>query len=353
MGREEQEHEQERQREHEAGIAAVVFLLIGKTGPVHADVLRQMLLDDFFEAVHGLPGAVSACCLAADSGRVEHIESADGAGSGGVVSGAERCHGHHCLVGAAHEEEVEIVAVGAVGRLGLYVYAVYAVEHIEVVDIHRAGEGLHSRENIAHRYAAQLGLVAVNVEEQLRNVGLHRGRQARKFRRFGGIVAQSVDSPRKGVVCGVAARLQHHLEAARGAEARYDGRGEEVYLRLGVDGEFLGHALAQFAQGVVAAFACRLEDYGECGVSLVGAGTGRGAGYVLHVLHVLVGLQERYRALGDGAGALYGGAFGQLKLDGEIALVFGRHKARRYERVGGVYYHKGDAERCPHAARAA
>ena len=41
--------------------------------------------------LRGIPG------LAADSGRVEHIEPADGARPGGVVGGAERCHRHHCL----------------------------------------------------------------------------------------------------------------------------------------------------------------------------------------------------------------------------------------------------------------
>ena len=140
-----------------------------------------MLAGDVFHHFHGLPRTVTFGSLAGDHGRGEHVEAFDRSRPGGIAGGAERRQGDHRAVAAAHEKQVDVVAVGAVGRFGLDVNLVDAVEHVEVIDVHRAGEGFQGRENVGHRHAEDLGLVAVHVEVQLGNLRLHRRGYARDF----------------------------------------------------------------------------------------------------------------------------------------------------------------------------
>ena len=136
---------------------------------------------------------------------------------------AERRDGNHRPAVAAYVEEVEIVLMRTVGCLGLNVDAIDAVEHIEVVDVDRTGEGLERREDVGHRHAQQLRLVAVDVVVKLRNIALHRRRQSRQFGTPRSVIHQRVDRLLQVGIGAVAARFEHHLEAARSTQTRNDG----------------------------------------------------------------------------------------------------------------------------------
>ena len=95
-----------------------------------------MFINNAFHGGHGLTGAVAAGGFSGHQCGVEHVEAHDGAGSGGVVGGAERGYRYHGTFAAAYEKHVQVVSAGAVGGFGLYVHTVYAVEHVEVIDIY-------------------------------------------------------------------------------------------------------------------------------------------------------------------------------------------------------------------------
>ena len=57
--RQEKEHEQQRQSEHKAGLARLMFLLVRQSRPLHCDILWQMLTHNLLESGHCLTGAVA------------------------------------------------------------------------------------------------------------------------------------------------------------------------------------------------------------------------------------------------------------------------------------------------------
>ena len=59
QGRQEEKDEKENESEHEPGVAAFMFLLVGKAAPFHSNIVGQMLLHDSFESVHCLSRAIS------------------------------------------------------------------------------------------------------------------------------------------------------------------------------------------------------------------------------------------------------------------------------------------------------
>ena len=147
---------------------------------------------------------------------------------------SERCHRHHRTVGSTHKEQVEITRTCAVSGIGLQIHTVDAVEHIEIVDINRPGESLHCRKYVADRNPLHLGLVAVHIKKELRNLGLQRGGQAGKFRTLSRIELQCVHGLLKIRICGVTSCLEHHLETTRRAESGHDGRREKVNVAFGI-----------------------------------------------------------------------------------------------------------------------
>ena len=200
-----------------------MFLLIRQAAPLDADIGRQVLAHDLFERLHRLSRTVTVRRLARDGRGIEHVEAADRTGPGRVVRRTEGRDGDHRTAVAPHMEEVEIALVRTVGRLGLNVDAVDTVEHVEVVDIDRTCEGFERREDIGHRHAQQLRLVAVDVVVELRNVALHRRRQPRQFGTPLSVIHQRVDGLLQVGIGAVAARFEHHLEAARSTQTRDDG----------------------------------------------------------------------------------------------------------------------------------
>ena len=304
-----------------------MLLLIGKAAPLDADRRRQVAACDLFENGHRLPRAVSLCRLARDGRRVEHVETADRARSRGVGGRAERRDGNHRLVGAPDEEQPEVFLVGAVRGFGLDVDAVDAVEHVEVVDVDRSGEGLHRREDVGHRHAQHLGLVAVHIEIELRDVVLYRRRKPRQLLALRGVVQQRVDGALKIAVRGVSARFEHQLDAARGAQSRDHGRRREVDLAFGIAAHLPAYAVHQPADVRGLAFVPRLEDHRQLAARLVGPHPRAGPGDVEHVFHVLLRHQVFHGAFRHAARAFERGPFGKFEFDGEIALVLLGHEA--------------------------
>ena len=135
-----------------------------------------MLLHDFFERRHRLSCTVSFRCLSPDYRCVEHIESFDASGACGVGGIAERCQRYHCIVFSPDEEKVQIFFEFPVRGFCLNVYPIDTVEHVEVVDVYRTGIRFHCGEYIGERNTCKFYFVAVDIEVELRYLGLQRRR---------------------------------------------------------------------------------------------------------------------------------------------------------------------------------
>ena len=72
-----------------------------------------------------------------------------------------------CAALRAHVDLVEVVRVDAVLGVGLQHHPPHAAELAELPGDRRAEEALHRLERVLHRHAEHLGLVAVEVDEQL------------------------------------------------------------------------------------------------------------------------------------------------------------------------------------------
>ena len=264
---------------------------------------------------------------------------------------AERRDGNHHPARPAHEEEVQVVALGAVGSLGLNVNAVDAVEHVEVIDVDRPRKGLHRGENVRHRNAQQLRLVAVHVEIELRNIALHRRRKPREFGPLRGIVHQRIDGALQLGVGRIAARFEHHLETARIAQTGNHGRTRQVDPAFGIARHLGAHALHHLAQAIRIAVAPRFEDHGQLAARLIGAHAGTRTRHVEHVLHVGIVHQKLDGPVGHLARTLDSRPFGQLQLHGEIALILLRHEALGHQTVHQPDADQHDAEGGQHAPR--
>ena len=147
-------------------------------------------------------------------------------GAGALLEARQRREGHRVALAVSHVELPELLGLGPVLALGLHINLPLPAEPVEVVDEVGAHEGLERSVDIAELHPLLQHLVAVHVDEDLR----HRGGEGRgdpgkfgPFARLGqeflGVLPQEGDV----LACPV---LEHHGDAARGADAR-DGRRRE------------------------------------------------------------------------------------------------------------------------------
>ena len=146
---------------------------------------------------------------------------------GGVLDVDQRGQGHAVALGVADLQLADVLDAHAVLRVGLDVDLPVAVLEGEVVDVERAQVGLEGVVDVVERHALGLGLLAVDVDEEL---GLRDAEAWRRGRRCPAGVALcrpvACTAPCRATQAGVAFVLDLELEAAGRAEA-VDGRGAE------------------------------------------------------------------------------------------------------------------------------
>ena len=114
---------------------------------------------------------------------------------------------------------LEILGVDAVLGVGLQDHEPHPAELRELAGDLRAEERLHRLEHVAHRHAEHLGLVAVEVDEQLLARGAERGAHALQLGPLARLGDERLDRRVGGARIAGAAVLDVELEAAGGAQA--------------------------------------------------------------------------------------------------------------------------------------
>src|SRR5262249_49875038 len=89
---------------------------------------------------------------------------------------------HTASVRVAHVNSLDVIKFIAEGRISLHVDLPGAAENIEVVDVETAQRRLQRVENVADLNAKNLSLVTVDVQIDLRRIGIVSGKHASKLR---------------------------------------------------------------------------------------------------------------------------------------------------------------------------
>ena len=226
-------------------------------------------------------------------------------------------------------ELVDILGGHAEGGVGLEEDPEGAAKEVEIVDVEGPQVGLEGEEEVGQAHPQGLGLLAVDVEEDLRRLGTESGHGAPQPRVFIGMDDEALEGLGQ-FLRGLTGQVeQFHLDAAGGAQAldRRRGEGEDRRLR---DGQEPGLDAGQHGLGAARrarAFVPVLED-GD-GHAAAGAHARQQAeardGH--HMVDLRLGGQGLLDLGQDGAGPRQGGGVGQGDVDEEIARVLAGDEA--------------------------
>ena len=157
--------------EHDAGSSGCGLLLKRGPGPFVAVAGRQRRRRDALHRGERLAGTVAGFRRAVDDGAAVAVIAHHGLRPLHELGLGQRAHRHHAALGVAHVDALDIVLALAKRRVGLDIDLPGAAEHIEVVDVETAQRRLQRVEDIADLDAEHLGLVAIDIEIDLRRVG--------------------------------------------------------------------------------------------------------------------------------------------------------------------------------------
>jgi hypothetical protein len=353
---EDQEHHHDREREGDRRLAAGALLLEGLPRPGDGVALGQGARRHLFHGADRFARGNPRLAVAQHARGDEAVEALELLGADHVRGLDQRLERDHLAARrGAHVDRAQVLGLRAERRVGLHLHAVSAAELVEVVDVERGHGALQRLEDVLHRHAERKRLLAVDLDLELR----HRRPEERVHAGELGVLAQLLDEALRHLEQAprirIAARLQVHLEAARGSQAAD---------RRGVEGDH--HPVAQL-RAFLRYVAChgRGRDPGAAnvpvlerdeerrGVGLVAAAQQVEADDAHHVLHagaLLRDLAHRGREL---ARALQGRAVGKLDVAEDVALVLGGHEARRniQEQADAQREHRDEAEERQHRAR--
>ncbi len=184
---------------------------------------RQGLVGGLLHGEDRLARAETGGRAAGDLHRWKAVETRDQFRRSDVARGDQRRQRDVGAVGRAHVDLVEVVGLGPVVGVGLQDHEPDAAELRELAGDLRAEVGLHRLEHVADVHAEHLGLVAVEVDEQLLAVGAEGGADAPpappRARPWRGKPA----APRPWRAARPSRVLHVELEATGGAEARDRG----------------------------------------------------------------------------------------------------------------------------------
>ncbi len=232
-------------------------------------------------------------------------------------------------------ELLEVVDLLAVAGVGLHVDLPGAAEAVEVVDVQRAQVDLQRDEDLGHRHALDLGLGAVDVEEQPGGVGAEAAEQARPAR--GSRPASStIFSP---TCCRAGRPLSPRssmMILKPPAVPRPSIGGAPKHVHQPVLDLLPGNRPASGRRwprrkGPRAARLVEVVEHHVHGAEVrgVGAQQDRLAGDGHGVLHAGVLVGQFLDAVHHPLGPLHGGRVGQLHVHQQVALVLHGDEARR------------------------
>lgn len=221
-----QEHAQEREAEDDHGRDALLGLpfLEGHAHVVEAHLRGHGFGEDLLQRLHGLSRAVARRCVGIDLGAAVQVVAHGELGPGDVPDRGQGRKGHRRALAVAHVELSDVLDVGPVLALGLDVDLPLASELVEVVDEAAAHEALQGLVDIVDLDPLLEDLVAVHVDEELRDRGPEGRGHAAQLRALLRRLDEGVHV--RGQELDILARpvLEHEGRAARGADAG-DGRG--------------------------------------------------------------------------------------------------------------------------------
>ena len=181
---------------------------------------------------------VPGCGAALDLGRRIEIVARHPIGPADVAEGRDRAERHHRALVAARLQPADLAQLLAERSIGLGRDPEGAAEQVEVVDVDRADIDLERFEHLLGRDAEHLRLHPVDVGVDLGRAGVE---QREHVEQAGGLVGggdQRLGRRLERLEPAAAAVLDHHLEAAGGADAAHRRRHDHDDERL------LEHAVA-------------------------------------------------------------------------------------------------------------
>ena len=294
---EEEVAEDDGERDERRGAPLVARLLEGERVPGVAVAVGQLRFEDLAHRVHDGAGGDAGLRHDRDATRHVLVARRDGARPELAADRAERADRHHRPLVRAHVEPRDGLRRVARARLGGHGHAVHLRAEVHVVHVARAEVVLERGVDDGDRHVEHLRLHAVEVEAQLRRLGVEareRGEDERarvELREDG--VLHAVERDRVG------ARLVQnlHRDAVRVAEAGDRGGREHLPLRLGDRGEDGRDLRYQRRKALrrLGALAPALEVHDEHGKVLAAPGD-----------HAPAGDRKDARHLGDLAQLLHG-----------------------------------------------
>ncbi len=233
MRREEQEHDDEREREDHARLVAGLALLIGGAGPFERHRIGQHVARDFLHLVERLAGAVAGRGLALDLRGAVDVVMRDVARPGDPRQREQRRERHHLAALGPHIQPLHVLGIRAQVALGLRVHAEQAPEAVEVIDVGTAHERLEGLEDGIDAHAERLRLDPVEIDADLRRVRAERREQVAQLLGLARLVDDPLRDPGELLDGSSTAVLQLELEAADARESAHRRRVQREHARTG------------------------------------------------------------------------------------------------------------------------
>jgi hypothetical protein len=199
-------------------------LLVGQFGPLEGHALGQDVRGQFLHGLQRLARRDARGGIALQRHRRIHVVALDEVGAGGLADFDQGAQRHQRTGGRAHAQAVDIVLGQAEALVGLGAHLVDAAEGIVVVDEGRAEIDLQGLEDIGDRHVEDLGLLPVDIEEDLRRAGGEGGEHARQLLVLPRRAHQLVGGGQHAADVAAGAVLDLQLEAAGIADAPHGRR---------------------------------------------------------------------------------------------------------------------------------
>ena len=331
--RQAQKYRQDGKAIQDGRLRAGEFFFARLAGPFKAEAGWQ-LGRKLFHLGHGRARAVARRGTAADAhGRVAVVAH----GLHGALDPARAGKGrqrHLTPLRVAGVDAQQVFGLHALRRIGLHHHTLQAALVGKVVHIAGAQKSGQRTVDRVKTHAQRIGLVAVNVDLQLRRVFQAIGPHLRQHRAFGSHAQQLTAGGQQRVAPGTGTVLQAEREAAgrtelrnrRRAERKDEGIANARQRAKGPAGQRLGRlALALALRPIL-----ERDKRQRSVLPLPGKAETQHADHALHL-----GLLEHktFNLLDHRARALQRGARRQLDVDQHGALVFTRQKGRWQPRV--------------------
>ena len=164
-------------------MALVGLFLIAHARPFVAVTLRQGLLGQLFDSVHGFAGTESFVADNVDGCRRVLVVTVDGARRQNLAQVDHAAQRNHFAQAVLNVKAADVVNALAVRPVGLDDYLVYLGSEVDVVDVGRSQIPAESGINVAGGYLHRFRFGAVNVDKDVRRgrvIGRERIRNVRR-----------------------------------------------------------------------------------------------------------------------------------------------------------------------------